>query len=316
MLTVIFATHNGKDTLPRMLDSFTRLRPPQDGWKLLAVNNGSTDNTLEILEGFVGKLPLSIINHDIRGKNHALNSAIEHVDGDMIVFTDDDVIVDQDLLANYEIATNRIQDFHVFGGKILPIFPYSIPAWFPEDLPFHSIFGYTRENQSEGPVNPMRILGANMCVRKSVFDAGHRFDVNIGPNMGQYIMGSETEFTVRLSKLGYKSWHASTCLVHHIVRDYQFDPCWIIKRANRAGRGRFWMDHGASLRESDDSYFVAPFRLFRPPRWVFRTFAQNGIVAMWAHLRGDRRLWLKARWYAAYWGGYISEGRKSGRVRA
>ena len=45
MLTVLIATRNGAATLPRVLASYTQLEPPTGGWKLVVVDNGSTDGT-------------------------------------------------------------------------------------------------------------------------------------------------------------------------------------------------------------------------------------------------------------------------------
>lgn len=53
MLTVLLATHNGAESLPRTLDSFTKLKIPEGGFNVIAVENASTDNTLEVLESFV-----------------------------------------------------------------------------------------------------------------------------------------------------------------------------------------------------------------------------------------------------------------------
>lgn len=43
MLTVLMATHDGSDTLERTLRAFAALDEPSGGWKLVIVNNASTD---------------------------------------------------------------------------------------------------------------------------------------------------------------------------------------------------------------------------------------------------------------------------------
>ena len=59
MLTVVLATHNGTMTLPRVLEGYTRLGPVSGGWKLVAVDNASTDRTKELVWAYAGRLPRS-----------------------------------------------------------------------------------------------------------------------------------------------------------------------------------------------------------------------------------------------------------------
>ena len=91
MITVIFATYNGSDSLPLMLEALTKIIPPQGGWKLVAVDNASTDNSHEILTNYLPKLPLTILSETQQGKNSALNTGLKAIEGDLVVFTDDDI---------------------------------------------------------------------------------------------------------------------------------------------------------------------------------------------------------------------------------
>ena len=96
MLTVFLATRNGSRTLPGVLESFTRLRVPPSGWKLVVVDNGSTDQTCEIVASFRASLPVTYVFEGRMGKNVALNTGLTHLEGDLAVFTDDDVFPNPD----------------------------------------------------------------------------------------------------------------------------------------------------------------------------------------------------------------------------
>lgn len=61
-IDILFTTHNGARTLPRMLEALSRLSPPKRPVRILAVNNGSTDETASILAGWDGKLPLVFLH--------------------------------------------------------------------------------------------------------------------------------------------------------------------------------------------------------------------------------------------------------------
>lgn len=61
MLTVISCSHNGAGHLPKMLDSFCRLRPPRGGWKMVFVDNASTDGTGDLVRSYADRLPLKVV---------------------------------------------------------------------------------------------------------------------------------------------------------------------------------------------------------------------------------------------------------------
>ena len=62
MLTVLFATFNGAHTLPTVLEAYRNLEEPDGGWKLVVVDNGSTDDTPIILNRFKDLLPLTCLH--------------------------------------------------------------------------------------------------------------------------------------------------------------------------------------------------------------------------------------------------------------
>ncbi len=58
MISVLMATHNGADTIGRTLAAMSELEAPADGWKLVIVNNGSTDDTEAHILKWRERLPL------------------------------------------------------------------------------------------------------------------------------------------------------------------------------------------------------------------------------------------------------------------
>ena len=111
--TVLLATHNGGGTLPRTLAAFTALRPPRGGWRLVVVDNASDDDTKSIIGSFTGSLPITYLHEARPGKNAALNTGLAHVSGDLVVFTDDDVVPRKDWLVEIRALTDAEPDFAV-----------------------------------------------------------------------------------------------------------------------------------------------------------------------------------------------------------
>lgn len=236
MLTVVLTTFNGQKTLPIMLDGFLALVPPAGGWKIVAVDDGSTDATEEVLARYQNVLPLKILRVRNRGKNAALNCAIPFFEGDLIILTDDDVVPSADWLVQFRTAADTWKDVTIFGGKVVPRWPQPPSAWILRNVDLGMAYAVTPFDFQDGPIAPGEAFGPNLAVRRAIFDSGMRFDESIGPAPGQYIMGSETDFNDRVGALGFTCRHVRGAIVEHLVRPEQVEHEWLIKRAFRSGR--------------------------------------------------------------------------------
>jgi glycosyltransferase involved in cell wall biosynthesis len=240
MLTVLIATYNGAKTLPIVLHEYCKQALPKAEWKLALVDNGSTDNTKEIIEEFLPLLPVTYLFEPRRGKNVALNAGLSHVEGDLIFFTDDDVLPHENWLKELRAAADSHPVHSIFGGPILPEWESPPEDWILSWVPLKPAFGIL-DDQEEGDKGGKNatVFGANMAVRSNIFEMGYRFDETVGPNGSNYAMGSETDLLVRLRQAGFKAWHCKNAVVKHIIRTPQMDKQWILARAIRYGRGMY-----------------------------------------------------------------------------
>jgi len=88
--SVIVATRNRSLFLGALLDAFARQTlPTGTSWELLVVDNGSTDDTADVLAQELdrGRLPLLALREPVPGKSRALNLAMARARGDLWVFT-------------------------------------------------------------------------------------------------------------------------------------------------------------------------------------------------------------------------------------
>ncbi|HEX6979865.1 MAG TPA: glycosyltransferase [Alphaproteobacteria bacterium] len=299
MITVIIVTAENPTYLRQTLAALSRIAHPCP-FKLLVVHNGDDQGTRDAVGELKDRLPLHYVHEPRRGKNYGCNAAIPHIEGELAIFIDDDVIPAEDWLCRMLEAARANPDYDIFGGRIVPLWPRTPEPWILEWVPLGFTYALTAEDQPEGPIAANLVWGPNMAVRPRVFAAGHRFNPAIGPNgTATFIMGSEIEFLERLERVGYRAWHVRSAVVQHVLREHQLDRKWIIARAFRGGRGLYRLernrgDHG------DGSLLADIYRIARPlPREVWR-LAQH-------RLRGDRRLAFRAEWNIAMWSGKLVE---------
>lgn len=306
MLTVLLATRNGSRTLPNVLSSFSRLQAPSDGWKLVVIDNGSTDRTSEIVTSFKTCLPLTYVFEEKPGKNVALNAGLAYLEGDLAVFTDDDVFPDPDWLIRLRTAANEHPECSVFGGVVQPRWEITPPHWI-QWVDSRIVFTITDPATPEGEIDLAFVFGPNMAIRAEVFRGGTRFDTSIGPCGSNYPMGSETELLIRLSRQGHKGWHVRHAVVEHFIRKHQLDESWVLGRAIRFGRGRFRVSQNPP-----PSGLRSPFGIPLP---LISNLSRKLVKRAFSALSFNDRARFTSHWNYNYVLGHIIEARLSSRER-
>ena len=114
-ITVAICTWNRAELLDRTLGEMIGLRVPEGvEWELLVIDNNSTDDTENVVAGFEGRLPVRHVFEPRAGKSHAANTVLREARGDLIVWTDDDVLVDAGWLEAYAHAARDWPDAALF----------------------------------------------------------------------------------------------------------------------------------------------------------------------------------------------------------
>jgi glycosyltransferase involved in cell wall biosynthesis len=288
MLSVLMATYNGSQTLRVVLGAYRMLQPPRGGWKLVIVDNASTDDTKDVIGACAEQLPLTYVFEPKRGKNMALNTGLTHIQGDLVVFTDDDAVPRPDWLAQLRAAADSQPSFSIFGGAVLPKWESDPEAWITNWVPLSVTYALTDPDWPEGPITPRRVFEPNSAYRAHIFEAGYRFDPAIGPAGSNYAMGSGSEFHVRLMKAGYTAWHCKRAVVEHIIRKWQMEKDWILSRAFRYGRGQYRQEMKDALRDVK--------HVFGVPRFFFREILTQGLRVARTRLGNDEHKLFLDRW--------------------
>lgn len=288
MITVLFATLNGARLLPGVFEAYARLRVPSGGWQLIVADNGSTDQTREVVRSFATRLPLRYVFEAQPGKNAALNAALPLTEGELLVLTDDDVFPHADWLERLSAAATAHPAFGVFGGRILPRWEVPPQQWLLDCVHAAPTFALTEPSLPDGPTGPQNIFGPNMALRSSLLGDGVRFDTSIGPRGRSYAMGSETELVRRLLRAGQLAWHVRDAVVEHFIRKSQMERSWVLERAVRFGRGQY------RLALAEDA--APPKTWWSVPRYLFRLLANRFGATLLATLSGDARRLFTARW--------------------
>lgn len=264
-ISIIFATYKRPDLLRQTLESFMQLNRAGLDCEIIAVDNCPQQTAKQLVGSYQTLLPIQYLFTAVPGKSSAINLGLAHAKGELLVFTDDDIIADPAWLHELAAAAKRHPEVDIFGGRILPKYPDNyqlLDKRIDFDNEFVKVaYGEADWQQPEGLIAAERIWGANMMVRKKVFTQELRFNPDIGPNGENYAMGSETEFLLRAYAACHAGIYVPSALVHHQVRKEQLSLEWLAGRAERLARGRIQMKY---LRSQNTISAV--------PRYLYRKF--------------------------------------------
>jgi hypothetical protein len=245
-LTVLFATHNGQRTLPRMMAALERLEPPVRPWRIVAVDNASTDDTPQILADAATRLPMTVLHCPIPGKLPALKMGAAEATGDLVVFTDDDVEPVPGWLRAYEAAADAHPEAGFFGGPITPIALEPLSPWYDVSERFHGEL-FARSQIEDGPIDPEDdLFGPNFLLRREHLDVLDATPDWIGPTFEagkakSFPLCDDTAIMMAASSKGLIARGVAAARVSHLVRGFQTELQFMLERAQRHGRG--WAIH-------------------------------------------------------------------------
>ena len=276
LVSVIVCTYNRAESLRETIAALQRQASPTGvGVELVVVDNNSSDRTPQVVEqcGREGSRPLRYVFEPTQGLSHARNRGVQEARGELIAFTDDDVIPDPGWVAALWQATERFSADAV-GGRILPLWAKQPPAWLAgQQLVLESlaILDGGPEPVMDGIHTAYRIYGANMAFRKSVFSQIGAFRTDLGVVGAKQMRGDETEMLVRAHRAGKRLVYAPQAVVHHKVPAERM-------RLSYFRRVKFYEGRSAVLR---GELAPKPF-----PRWLVRECGEHLLRSLWAYGTG------------------------------
>src|SRR5881398_2186848 len=95
LVSVIIATRNRAGLLRDTLAALRRQQWPRERFEILVADNASADNTTAVVEAAAAAADSPVVRYlyvTEPGKTHAVNTALATARGDLLAFTDDDVL--------------------------------------------------------------------------------------------------------------------------------------------------------------------------------------------------------------------------------
>lgn len=278
IVTVIVCTYNRAELLKGVLQSLAGQTADKSSYEVIIVDNNPTDDTEKVSHSFVEQYPNFRYAKELnQGLSYARNRGWKEAIGKYVGYIDDDAIASQDWVEQIINFTLRHPEIKAFGG---PYFGYSIakmPDWIPSD------FGTCNFGQEEHPITLGHewVTGSNMIFEKTFLETigGFRTDLGMAGNKVGY--GEEIELQKRVLKAGLQIYYVPSIEIRHLIADYKFRFCWMLRSSYAHGR--------------------CSSRIFANKSSFFARIAAFGesIVLFFMHMLSPKNVPIKQRFYTS-----------------
>lgn len=220
MLSIILCTYNRDKYIYNVLQSIAQNDYPCNQYEIVLVNNNSTDNTESECSRFQTDYPHIQFRYCIetnQGLSYARNRGIQESKGDILVYVDDDALVNQEYLHTYAEFFEKNPDIAAAGGPIIPKYETTEPAWmshYTRQLVTGKLYLGDKEREFPKSAFPG---GGNAAYRKSVFDKIGFFNVELGRKGNSLIGAEEKDLFDKMTTIGIRFFYLPTAILYHII---------------------------------------------------------------------------------------------------
>ena len=239
MLTVIICTYNREKYIRPLLESIVANTLAKDQYEIVLVDNNCTDNTRLVCEQFAADhtdVAFRYVEEPEQGLSAARNKGIQEAQGDIIVYVDDDALVDDHYLKDYADWFEQHPKTMAAGGPILPYYeqgeepqwmtPYTrslLTAWMD--------YGNKVREYPKGRFPG----GGNAAYRKEVFGQVGLFNTALGRKGGNLMGSEEKDIFAKMHQLGMQVLYLPCPVLHHLIPSYKLEDDYFNRLTTQMG---------------------------------------------------------------------------------
>jgi len=229
-VSVIIPAYNASATIGRTLEALSRQNCFQP-YEVIVVDDGSTDNTANIVSSFAS---VKYLRQDNAGPASARNHGSRRALGDFLAFTDSDCVPHEDWIS--QLMAGMSQE-HV--GAVAGSYGIANPGSLLAQCIYKEILW---RHHHLMPDFPNSFGSYNFCVRKNVFESVGGFNTGY-----RWASGEDNDLSYKIIGSGWRIYFQRRAFVDH------FHPSRVVKYLKEQFRHGFWrvrmyQDHPRMMR--------------------------------------------------------------------
>lgn len=231
LISIVISTYNKVDFLMVALKNLLLQTADREPFEVVVIVDGSTDDTIKLLTEFKANFNLTFHYKENGGLVSARNHGIRVAKGDVIVFMDDDILLDplyiQNIYDNIKNYPDSVYIGNLFNVEIQFVKRikrkiesgktdiYSNMEKYCDSHPFYDaikiLFNIKNGNNLEPTVWWAVISGGNLAIPRKILNKVGGFDPQFkgwGPE--------DADLAYRIFKNGYSAKYFQQCKIYHL----------------------------------------------------------------------------------------------------
>ena len=233
-LTVIIPTYNRAELLGETLATLVEQDFDKSQYEVLVVDNASTDATRQVVEQWEKKTNgLIRYLYELRpGSHYARNGAVKHAKGEILYFTDDDVLAQPDMLTEI-LKPFEDKTVVTVTGAVRPKWLVEPPQWVKKYLSNYLLSLNEMEQKWIVSDDDQGIFSCHQAVRKDWFVRAGGYNPDIVN--GEWVGDNETGLNIKLKNLGGRFAYNGAAIIYHQIPASRMTQEYLNRRKGNQG---------------------------------------------------------------------------------
>lgn len=217
-ISVIIPTYNRGRLIGNTLYSLLN-QSYQEDYEIIVCDNSSTDDTENIIRGFIkdyGDTKIKYLVEKRQGAHYARNSGALMARGNLLYFTDDDMIADYHLLYNLSEFMSKHPKVAIATGRVLPKWESKPPKWVKKYCLNGKLSLIDKGRGNRISRKDVGVYSCHEMIRKDIFIKTGGFHIDF---IGKELLGDgETGLNQDILNMGdYLSAYVGNAVTYHII---------------------------------------------------------------------------------------------------
>ncbi len=234
-ISVIIPTYNRAEMLAKTIESFINQTYPKERYEIVIADNNSQDKTKDVVEHIkkTSDVNIKYIFEQRQGVHYARNKAAMVAGGDILYYTDDDMVADKELLM--EISLCFLEDNRVGSatGKVLPLWEAEPPEWVLRLCQNAYLSLHDRGDGFFISDDDFGVYSCHMAIRREIFFECGGF--NPENTAGEWIGDGETGLNIKIREKGYRFAYNGKAITYHMIPPSRMTQEYLNKRLANQG---------------------------------------------------------------------------------
>lgn len=213
LVSVVIPTYNRKDMLKEMIKLLEKQTLSASEFEVVVVDDGGADGTPNFIDAMRTSFKLRVVTQENGGAARARNFGAQEAAGAMIIFMDDDLVPEPDMIKAHRDALAGDTSTVVLG-KLIPWGKGSRGAWNRWEDRIYSKH-YAAVESGKRPPSGRRLYSGNFSTWRDAFLSAGGFDETL-------LRGEDVELGFRLESRGATfKFSAEAAAYHRGYRSYE-----------------------------------------------------------------------------------------------